>query len=105
MDADHATLTLIGWKFPTHPTTTVIIRDSEVKYLHHHIEPCNEESPPFLSQQGASIMDTKHLFNFVPRGVNRLILHPGTNDIASSTVSRVLTMNRNLLRLVLEQRP
>lgn len=50
-------------------------------------------------------MDARHLLDFVPRGVNRLILHLGTNDLATVGVSLALTRYRNLLKLVREQRP
>ncbi|KAG0442657.1 hypothetical protein HPB47_015645 [Ixodes persulcatus] len=36
-------------------------------------------------------MDARHLLNFVPRGVNHLILHLGTNDLATAGVSLALT--------------
>ncbi|CAN8032374.1 unnamed protein product [Ixodes persulcatus] len=50
-------------------------------------------------------MDAKHLLDFMPQGFNRLILHLGTNDLATANISLALTRYRNLLRLVREQRP
>ncbi|EEC12155.1 hypothetical protein IscW_ISCW020135 [Ixodes scapularis] len=50
-------------------------------------------------------MDAKHLLDFMPQGINRLILHLGTNDLATAGISLALTRYRNLLRMVREQHP
>ncbi|KAG0427292.1 hypothetical protein HPB47_025637 [Ixodes persulcatus] len=60
---------------------------SQVRYLYHHFNLCKEQSPALISRRGASIMDAKHILNFVSRGVDRLILDLGTNDLATASVS------------------
>ncbi|KAG0443903.1 hypothetical protein HPB47_014402 [Ixodes persulcatus] len=105
MDADHVTSRPIMWKFPAHPPTTAIIGDSQVKYVHQHFDPADQHSPAFISQPGATILSATHLLDFVPRGVTRLILHLGTNDLATTGVSSALARYRNLLGLIRERRP
>ncbi|KAG0417904.1 hypothetical protein HPB47_005269 [Ixodes persulcatus] len=58
----------------------------------------DQHSPAFISQPGTTILSATHLLDFVPRGVTRLILHLGTNDLAT-------TGYRNLLGLIRERRP
>ncbi|KAG0428099.1 hypothetical protein HPB47_024898 [Ixodes persulcatus] len=40
-------------------------------------------------------MDAKHLLDFMPQGVNHLILHLGTNDLATANISLALTSSSN----------
>ncbi|KAH6943508.1 hypothetical protein HPB50_022416 [Hyalomma asiaticum] len=92
-------------KFPKTITRTVLIGDSQIKYLHTEFNPNCAGTPAFICQPGARIEDLHNLLQFVPATATTVILHVGTNDLASTKGSVVFTRYRSLLHAVFKKCP
>ncbi|KAH6929202.1 hypothetical protein HPB50_024158 [Hyalomma asiaticum] len=77
-------------------TRTVLIGDSQIKYMHTEFNPNSAGTPAFICQPGARIEDLHNLL---------IILHVGTNDLASTKGSVVFTRYRSLLHAVFKKCP
>ncbi|KAH6939994.1 hypothetical protein HPB50_023874 [Hyalomma asiaticum] len=95
----------ISLKFPRTETSTVVIGDSQSKYLHQYFDPGSQGTPAFISQIGAKIDDVRSLINFVPETANTLMLLVGTNDMASITAEAAFDKYRSMLDYVMKMTP
>lgn len=95
----------LTWKFPHHPSTTAIIGDSQAKYLYNHFDPRRTNTPVFVTQSGLFMQEALSLLDFIPRTVTTLVLHVGTNDIASSSATVVFQKYKDMVSRIVEQRP
>lgn len=107
MDLGRTTLKTktIMLKFPKTIASTVVLGDSQTKYLFEHFDPLRTGTPGFISQPGSVIQDMRPLLDFVPRTTTTLILHVGTNDLASGTGRSAFTRYRELLDFISRERP
>lgn len=92
-------------KYPQEEISTVVIGDSQTKYVHQHFDPCSRGTPAFISQVGAHISDVRSLLHFVPESATALVLHIGTNDIASTSAAVAFGRYRSLLEHVMNAKP
>ncbi|KAH6920681.1 hypothetical protein HPB50_011727 [Hyalomma asiaticum] len=95
----------LTWKFPVCVPSSAIIGDSQLKYVHNHFDPSSPHSPAFICQPGAKIADIGNLLDFVPKGVSTLILHVGTNDIATEEASKTFGRYVALVERIRSDRP
>ncbi|KAH6937076.1 hypothetical protein HPB50_025512 [Hyalomma asiaticum] len=95
----------VVWKFPTPTATTVVLGDSQIKHIHEHFDPQQEGTPAFVCQSGATICDIRALLDFVPLTTKTLILHVGTNDLASSTGRTAFEKYRSLFDFLKKEQP
>ncbi|KAH7979420.1 hypothetical protein HPB49_009373 [Dermacentor silvarum] len=105
MNPARSTFDNISWKFPRSLTSTVVIGDSQVKYLHQHFDPNCESTPAFITKTGAYIDDINHLLDFVPATTTALILHVGANDLCSVRGGAVFDKYRSLMERIFKERP
>lgn len=105
MSAACASSRRLTWKFPAHAPTCAIVGDSQTKYLYRNFDPSNHHSPAFITLPGANICDVVNLLDFVPRGVTELILHVGTNDVASTSNQVARERYSQLLDHIQRERP
>ncbi|KAH6929163.1 hypothetical protein HPB50_023962 [Hyalomma asiaticum] len=91
------TLKPIFWKFPEAETSIVVIGDSQMKYVHEQFNPSCQGTPVFISQPGARIADIQSILDFVPPSAKTVVLHVGTNDMASLKATEAFHQYRNLL--------
>ncbi|KAG0443988.1 hypothetical protein HPB47_014311 [Ixodes persulcatus] len=104
MAADHASRRM-QWKYPNFITTTAVIGDSQMKYLHQHFDPHRKDAPAFISQTGARISDIGGLMDFLPRTVTTLVLHVGANDLTTIGAAAAFNRYRDLLHNISRERP
>ncbi|KAH6938791.1 hypothetical protein HPB50_012780 [Hyalomma asiaticum] len=76
-----------------------------MKYLHQYFDPSCNGAPAFISQCGARISDVRDLLYLVPHSASCLILHVGTNDVASSSGNEAFAKYRDLLESISKDRP
>lgn len=95
----------IIWKFPKVPATTVVIGDSQTKHLYQHFDPNRPGTPAFITQPGACIGDVQSLLDFVPDTAKTIILHVGTNDLATVNGSTAFERYKALLDLIGQECP
>lgn len=89
MDSRRTTSKYISWKFPKAPPSTVVVGDSQTKYLFQHFDPLLAGTPAFVSHNGAVIADMPLLIDFVPPTTSTLIVHIGTNDLTKNNARAV----------------
>lgn len=92
-------------KFPQTAPSSVVIGDSQTKYLFEHFDPLCVGTPAFVSQPGACISDARLLIDSIPACSNTVFLHVGTNDLTSSSAERAFCDYRSLTDLILQSRP
>lgn len=95
----------IIWKFPKVPATTVVIGDSQTKHLYQHFDPNRPGMTAFITQPGACIGDVQSLLDFVPDTAKTIILHVGTNDLATVNGSTAFERYKALLDLIGQECP
>lgn len=105
MAADHASSKTTQWKYPVHITSTAVIGDSQIKYVHQNFDPHRRDAPAFICQSGAGIRDLWSLMDFVPRTVTTLVLHIGTNDLSCVGADTAFGKYREFLRFLFSERP
>ncbi|KAH7980470.1 hypothetical protein HPB49_016366 [Dermacentor silvarum] len=93
------------WKFPCTPPNTVIIGDSQTKYLHQHFDPRLAGTPAFITQTGACIADAAKLLDFVPDTSTTLVLYVGTNDLLSTSGATAFRNYGSLLNQIMSELP
>lgn len=87
----------ISFKFPKYITTSVVIGDSQCKYMHNHFDPGRKGTPAFIAQSGAGIQDAHSLLDFVPKTTTSIVLHVGTNDVSKISAEEAFERYRTLL--------
>lgn len=70
-------------KYPKFLPTSLIIGDSQTKYLLNHFDPNQKGTPAFITRRGARILDIERELEGVKRSVTTIVFHVGTNDLAS----------------------
>ncbi|KAH6934574.1 hypothetical protein HPB50_025482 [Hyalomma asiaticum] len=95
----------ISKQFPSNAPTALVIGDSQCKYLHQHFDMERKGTPAFLVHPGATIDDAEKLLDLVPRSVETVVLHVGTNDISRKRASVVFRLYRLLLGAVTRKLP
>ncbi|KAG0422624.1 hypothetical protein HPB47_001563 [Ixodes persulcatus] len=95
----------ISWKLPRDPPTTGIIGDSQVKYFHQFYYLQRERCPALIHQNRARIRDVHGLLDLMPCSVTTVVLHIGTNDIATCDTVIVLKLYQRLLDYIHRLRP
>ncbi|KAH8029213.1 hypothetical protein HPB51_023778 [Rhipicephalus microplus] len=77
----------------------------KTKYLHQHFDPVVPGTPAFVSLCGALIDDVHNLLDFIPDTAQTVIIHVGTNDLASSSGRFAFKKYCSLLEAVIAQHP
>ncbi|KAH6919991.1 hypothetical protein HPB50_029021 [Hyalomma asiaticum] len=95
----------ITCKFPKSAASTVLLGDSQTKYLYQYFDPLVDGTPAFVSQSGAMINDVCSLLDFVPQSAETIILHVGTNDLTSCSGRIAFERYKDLLGLIARTRP
>ncbi|KAH7976956.1 hypothetical protein HPB52_021923 [Rhipicephalus sanguineus] len=93
------------WKYPRTAATTVVIGDSQLKYVHQYFNPHQRGAPAFITQPGARIEDVHFLLDFVPDTTRTLVLHVGTNDLSSASGATAFHKYRSLIDYIRIERP
>ncbi|KAH9378926.1 hypothetical protein HPB48_014431 [Haemaphysalis longicornis] len=93
------------WKFPSQAPTCAIVGYSETKFLNKNFDPSSPHSPVLITLPGAGIRNVVNLLDFVPRGVTKLILHVGKNDVANTKFQDAKERYSNLLQHIAKERP
>ncbi|KAH6929746.1 hypothetical protein HPB50_005518 [Hyalomma asiaticum] len=83
MDSGKTTAKNVLLKLPRADVSTVVLGDSQTKHIYQHFDPSRLDTPAFITQRGALIADAFLLLNFVPSTASTILLHVGTNDLAS----------------------
>ncbi|KAH8034622.1 hypothetical protein HPB51_026149 [Rhipicephalus microplus] len=78
---------------------------NQTKYLHQHFDPVVPGTPAFVSLCGALIDDVHNLLDFIPDTAQTVIIHVGTNDLASSSGRFAFKKYCSLLEAVIAQHP
>lgn len=105
MGSGKVTTKSIVWKFPKGSVSTVLLGDSQAKYLHQYFDPLIDGTPAFVTQSGALINDILSLLDFVPQSTETLILHVGTNDLTSCSGRVAFERYRDVLGFIASTRP
>ncbi|KAH6940790.1 hypothetical protein HPB50_006830 [Hyalomma asiaticum] len=92
------------WKYPKSAVSTVVLGDSQTKYLFQYFDPLLQSTPAFVTLSGALISDVPSLVDFVPSSATTLILHVGSNDLARSALA-TFQRYRKLLDFIHEELP
>lgn len=100
MDTGTTTSKRIAWKYPNTAVSTVVLGDYHTKYVFQHFDPNVAGTPAFVSQSGALIKDMANLLDFVPSTATTLVIHAGTNDLASRTAHAAFQSLRTLLEAI-----
>lgn len=104
MGADKSASRDISRKYPHHVTSTAVVGDSQMRYVHNHFDPARGDAPAFIARGGAHISDVENLMDFVPRTVTTLVLHVGTCDVASAGADKAIQRFRDLLEFIAMER-
>lgn len=105
LDSGRPTVKRISWMFPRCQVSTIVLGDSQTKYLHQHFDPVVPGTPAFVSLCGALIDDVHNLLDFIPDTAQTVIIHVGTNDLASSSGRFAFKKYCSLLEAVIAQHP
>ncbi|KAH6927401.1 hypothetical protein HPB50_003263 [Hyalomma asiaticum] len=105
MDFRRTTSKYTSWKFPKAPVSTVVVGDSQTKYLFQHFDPLLPGTPAFVSHYGAVIADMAFLVDFVPTTASMLILHVGTNDLTNKNARTVFDNYSRMIASIQRERP
>ncbi|KAH6932882.1 hypothetical protein HPB50_010490 [Hyalomma asiaticum] len=93
------------WKYPKSAVSTVVLGDSQTKYLFQYFDPLLQSTPAFVTLSGALISDVPSLVDFVPSSATTLILHVGSNDLARRSALATFQRYRKLLDFIHEELP
>ncbi|KAH9378951.1 hypothetical protein HPB48_012068 [Haemaphysalis longicornis] len=84
-------------RFTKPSNTSAVVGDSVIKYVLQHFCPSDLAAPAFISHGDALYEDVSAMLEYLPQGVEKLIMHVGTTDIARSGFSASLAA---LLRML-----
>ncbi|KAH6930706.1 hypothetical protein HPB50_017398 [Hyalomma asiaticum] len=93
------------WKYPKSAVSTVVLGDSQTKYLFQYFDPLLQSTPAFVTLSGALISDVPSLVDLVPSSATTLILHVGSNDLTRRSALATFQRYRKLLDFIHEELP
>lgn len=95
----------LSCKFPKFKIKTAIVGDSLMKHIYNHFDPSNPSAPGFVTYGGATFDDVVPTLEYVPPGVETLILHVGTADIARRGSAAAVAALRGSMERIRQRRP
>lgn len=92
-------------KYPKHLPTSVVIGNSQTRYLFEHFDPYLRTSPAFITIRGATTFDIERELANIPRSVTTLVLHLGASELERFGCEETLRRFRRLVNNTLQARP
>lgn len=105
MAARTPTTERMSFSFPLFPFKSAVVGDSSIKYVHQHFCPGDQGAPAFISYSSSMYEDVPATLEYLPRGVETLIVHVGTMDVATKGCSASITALRHMLDRIRNLRP
>ncbi|KAH9384515.1 hypothetical protein HPB48_026523 [Haemaphysalis longicornis] len=92
-------------RFPKFKIKTAIVGDSLIRHVFNHFDPSNTSAPGFVSYGGAMFEDVLATLEYLPTGVETLVLHVGTVDIARRGSAAAVAELKRTVERIRQRRP
>ncbi|KAK8779933.1 hypothetical protein V5799_018726 [Amblyomma americanum] len=86
-------------------TSAVLVTSAVIEHVHNHFDAHLLGTPAFISQSGARIEDIGSLLDHVPRSTTTVLLHVGTNDVATTPAQVAFERYKTLLGTIKADHP